>query len=620
MQQPSAQGIASLYRGNPAPLQQSIQKEQQAKPGLPPDLQKMLALQIVNNEKDSVTAQKAMDQLQQMSGQQGGKPPTVMQSLEQQAQQKMQAQSVQAQQKQQGLQALMQQAPAGPVPEGTPQPEMQPQPQGIDQSDRVAFAGAEGGIVAFAEGGDGKYETRYDRMNRENREAEAEAKKRESDEPLDAQAAADRNALKRILASIKGTSEDAGRAIADVATVVPRSLASAYDTVAVRPMRAAGINAAYLAPKLTPEGASTGSATPFSDIKTARDAASPKGTMPAPGYTRGAMKDDPRLATPPTQPVRDLAALARQKEQAARPPVAGPVAPVATPPAVAPPVAPPADSDALAMVKARMKEKPEDREAAAMAKYEKMVGKPDTAQHDRLIAELEKRKQSLAPKQGFEGLMEYLGQVSANSQPGRGSFASGAAGARGMDKLNRERQLEQFELSKQAIEVSQKKLDTVRSYAKETYGIGKAAFDQVYKDQFDAAKEVVKDESAARQLAQQNTLKMFELDQNKTLRREEMRSQEKIAGMRGATSATLTPNQRAEIANKAIDNINATLKANVPLQMRAAKDPAYMQQLVKAETERLMAAAEGRTIPTAPGAGSPGGTSTSGWGKAQVVK
>lgn len=611
MQQPSAQGIASLYRGNPAPLQQSIQKEQQAKPGLPPDLQKMLALQIVNNEKDSVTAQKAMDQLQQMNGQQGGKPPTVMQSLEQQARQKMQAQAVQAQQKQQGIQALMQQAPAGPVPEGTPQPEMQPQPQGIDQSDRVAFAGAEGGIVAFQSRGEvpdkEKYETPYDRMNRENREAEAEAKKRESDEPLDAQAAADRNALKRILASIKGTSEDAGRAIADVATVVPRSLASAYDTMAVRPMRAAGINAAYLAPKLTPEGASTGSATPFSDIKTAREAASPKGTMPAPGYTRGAMKDDPRLATPPTQPVRDLAALARQKEQAARPPVAGPVAPVATPPAVVAPT-PAVESDALAMVKARMGEKPEDREAAAMAKYEQMVGKPDTAQHDRLIAELEKRKQSLAPKQGFEGLMEYLGQVSANSQPGRGSFASGAAGARGMDKLNRERQLEQFELSKQAIEVSQKKLDTVRSYAKETYGIGKAAFDQVYKDQFDAAKEVVKDESAARQLAQQNTLKMLELKQQADLRREEMRSQEKIAGMRGATSATLTPNQRAEIANKAIDNINATLKANVPLQMRAAKDPAYMQQLVQAETARLMAAAEGRTIPTAPGAGSPGGT------------
>ncbi len=70
----------------------------------------------------------------------------------------------------------------------------------------------------------------------------------------------------------------------------------------------------------------------------------------------------------------------------------------------------------------------------------------------------------------------------------------------------------------------------------------------------------------------------------------------------------LTPNQRAEIANKAMDNINATLKANVSMQIRAAKDPAYMQQLIQAETDRLMAAAEGRTMAAAPGAASPGGT------------
>jgi hypothetical protein len=89
---------------------------------------------------------------------------------------------------------------------------------------------------------------------------------------IDPQAAADRAALASLLETLRGGSESAGRAIADIATMVPRSLASAYDTVAVRPMRAAGINAAYLAPKLTPEGASTGSATPFSDVKLARDA------------------------------------------------------------------------------------------------------------------------------------------------------------------------------------------------------------------------------------------------------------------------------------------------------------------------------------------------------------
>jgi hypothetical protein len=591
MQQPSAQGIASLYRGNPQPLQQSIQKEQQAKPGLPPDLQKMLALQIVTNEKDSATAQKAMEQLQQMGGPQGN-PPTVMQSLQQQAEQKMQAQAQQASQ----------------------QPEMQPQAQGIDQSDRVAFAGAEGGIVAFANEGEvpeaKKYETPYDRRNREIREAEA--KNRGSDEPLDAQAAADRNALKRILAAIKGTSEDAGRAIADVATVVPRSLASAYDTVAVRPMRAAGINAAYLAPKLTPEGASTGSATPFSDIKTAREAAknTPSVDNQSAAETARLQRQRSLPQAPAPAPVRDLKALADQQNRVNRPAAPKPEAPVAAPTFAAPVE----DSDAMKLQKARLNASPEAKRAADVAEYKKMIGEPDTTQHDRLIAELEKRKSQLeGPQDSYGQLMEYLGQISANSKPGRGSFASGAAGARGVDQLNKERQLQQFDLSKQAIEVSQKKLDTVRAYAKDVYGVGKAAFDQVYKDQFDAAKEIVKDESAARQLANQNTLKMFELDQNKMLRREEMKKDLQVANINASS--------RTGAGGGGDKQQLAELKALQTSLKDQLKDPAMMGKAgapLRAQLAQVNAAVAQMagldTMGAAPGAPKgPGGTNQQGW-------
>jgi len=90
MQQPSAQGIASLFRGNPAPLQQRIQQEQQGKPGLPPDLHELMALNIVTNEKDAMAKQQALSQLAQMQGPQG-KPPTVMESVQEQARQKMSA-------------------------------------------------------------------------------------------------------------------------------------------------------------------------------------------------------------------------------------------------------------------------------------------------------------------------------------------------------------------------------------------------------------------------------------------------------------------------------------------------------------------------------------------------
>ena len=69
----------------------------------------------------------------------------------------------------------------------------------------------------------------------------------------------------------------------------------------------------------------------------------------------------------------------------------------------------------------------------------------------------------------------------------------------------------------------------------------------------------------------------------------------------------LTANQRAMIADKAMDNITATLKANMKLQMAVGKNPELLQQLVRAETERLMNASGSATMTAAPGAKSPGG-------------
>jgi hypothetical protein len=81
-----------------------------------------------------------------------------------------------------------------------------------------------------------------------------------------------------------------------------------------------------------------------------------------------------------------------------------------------------------------------------------------------------------------------------------------------------------------------------------------------------------------------------------------------VAATAARNRMELTQNQRAMIADKAMDNINAMLKANMKLQMAVGKNPALMQDLIKSETDRLMNAAGGATMPTAPGAGSPGGT------------
>ena len=142
--QPIAQGIASLFMGNPGALQQKIQKEQQANPGLPPDLKKLMALNIVTNEADAAKQQAAINALNQMAPA-GQEPPTVAQSIQEQAKQKMQAQMLQQMRQQQGLAELAKQQ-MGQIPENVPQPERQP--QGIDELP-VEFGMAGGGIVAF---------------------------------------------------------------------------------------------------------------------------------------------------------------------------------------------------------------------------------------------------------------------------------------------------------------------------------------------------------------------------------------------------------------------------------------------------------------------------------------
>lgn len=137
---PSTNQLASMFMGNPGALQQRIQKDTQAKPGVPPDLRQLLALQDITDMHNAVGTQAAM--------QQPLKPPTVAESLRQRAQQAMQAQATQAMQQQQAMQAMQQRQPGGPVPQGVPQPQAQARPQGIDQVP-MEFGLAGGGIVAF---------------------------------------------------------------------------------------------------------------------------------------------------------------------------------------------------------------------------------------------------------------------------------------------------------------------------------------------------------------------------------------------------------------------------------------------------------------------------------------
>lgn len=100
--------------------------------------------------------------------------------------------------------------------------------------------------------------------------------------PIDPQTLSDRQAVGRVWDGIKSMNRSAGAAIADVATLPLRGVAGAYDSAVVRPMRAAGVNAAYLSPKLVPDGANVDSMTPFYDQIRSRENALARAQAAAP--------------------------------------------------------------------------------------------------------------------------------------------------------------------------------------------------------------------------------------------------------------------------------------------------------------------------------------------------
>lgn len=109
--------------------------------------------------------------------------------------------------------------------------------------------------------------------------------------PLSPQAQSDRARVGAAWDTVKDVNDDAGRAIADMAMLVPRGVAGAYDSAVVRPMRAAGVNASYLSPHLVPDGVDPSSMTPFTDQKRMQQAANsgaPGAAAVQPAQTVGA--------------------------------------------------------------------------------------------------------------------------------------------------------------------------------------------------------------------------------------------------------------------------------------------------------------------------------------------
>lgn len=502
--QPSAQSIASLYTGNPGALQQKIQKEQQAKPGLPPDLKKLMALNIVTNEEDAAKRQKAMNALNSMAPT-GQEPPTVAQSLQAQAKKAMQAKMLQEQRQQQGLQALAQRQPDQGIPEGTQF--AQAQPQGIDELPvEMEFAG--GGIVAFADG-----DKVFGRMDQEkadklkmlegllqqvNSMLTTAAKSGDSRaiQTYASQAASVRDQINK-------TRQDAGNRL-DVIEKMAGLKPPAPQPAASRPADApTGIDQL-----MSPEEMPT-------QVEMGRAPRTPAAPRPLPGSMMPSAEEAGLAAAVSPAPAREpvfsgrstgrggptreeLEAYERSQRPAPAPRSTPRPAPTPRPDADAAPAAAPATQAAPATgldalyeqnIRKRMEMDPEARAKEFGERYKKDIGAPDTSQYDRLIAELEGRKKQFdAPKAGFDAFAEYMGQIAA-AGPQRSWMEAGARGAAGQNALNKERQAQQFELTKQGIDIAQKKLDTERGFKKELFTLTEKERGDIEKKVQDATKE-----------------------------------------------------------------------------------------------------------------------------------
>lgn len=491
--QPSVNDLASVFRGNPGPLQAKVNQETQGQPPgtLPKDLRDLLALQIVTNEQDAAKRNAAMQQLQQMQPQgPQGEPPTVAQSLQEQAKQKLQAQMVQQMRQQQGLQGLMQQLPPGAVPEQTPQPQDQPEAQGLDMLPSNMgenFAG--GGIIAFngedesevPEARPLRYESAQERAENYIRRR-MEARARED---------ADARRIEALAATIPGqnvqapqggervTASETDRNIANILSAMPG--AGAVKGFAGGARGLMGLLGGLLGgdraqqPEMPPQAV----------------APQPTANM------RPTMANDPRLLT--TDQGQNLAAAYRMSSDVGRRPAPAPAPATQRPPVAAtPPAATPApvQSDREKFL-AEMFAKQPDAEAAEAA-YAVKVGQRPTADLAALADELAARRQAI--RERANPMIDYLRGI-AMSPRGEKWMQSGVRGGMYADEQRAAREAQDMELLQKLIETKGKITDIEQGYKEKKYAAGKDTYNKEFERVFKAAELMGYDERMAKELA-----------------------------------------------------------------------------------------------------------------------
>jgi hypothetical protein len=507
-------------------------------------------------------------------------------SVKEQVEQKAGLMALQQAQQQGMQQQMMQPRPGmGPVPEGVPQPNPQPQAPGLNQlPSNIQMAG--GGIVAFA-GPTGSDVKGKDKNKDEDDES--------------SQFAQDIAKLPQSFDELKQRvrEEDAIKAAQD------RRMEQRKQEMLEAREKTSLFNYLFGSPAREKEGLSK--LAELSNLPLATMAEKPTAVPGAPlnaetqkllnlAATRSdtGVNTNPALrpSVPPVAGTASPAQLAAAQNKPPRPPaMPAPAAPAA--PAV------PAPDSMEAMFRTSLENKPKERTVQDLIAEQNAIragtGLGEDAGKAKLerIAALNKQYEATKPT-GLQELIEMFGQS------GQYKGLSGLAPAyTNIESRKRAADLAQAKSINElmgAVEDTQRAEKTGVA-GKVSEGRGK---DRELGSQFDREKM----QSLGTASTSEAQRKTQERGQDLTYRA----AMAQVAATAARNNMELTANQRALLADKALDNVNATLKANLKLQMAVGSNPALMQQLLRAETERLMSAAGGATMPTAPGAGSPGGT------------
>ena len=439
--QPSVNQLAQTFLGNPAPLQAKVQQEQQAAPNLPPDLAQLMALQQIQETRDAAQRQQAMSQ---------GTPPTVAQQLQQ---------AVRPQQPQ-GLMAGMGNAP------------MRPQQAGIDQlPSNFGHGMAGGGIVAFAKGDlvGGDIGAQLDRETEElglGKRTEYSPAVQAYVTQKEQKSNAEQNAYlqQEVARQLQGNPMMQQRGISSMATM-PTADYRRGDPRALASMPSA-------AEQLTQASSESPASETVPPARNLRDLASQQPERPRQGIDQ--------LMPPAARPARVAAAPVAQ-------PAVQPVAPV--------------QSEAEKIYAAGMQLNPEERQRKAEEALRSIGGEDQTARQ-RYIAELEARRaQFKKPEAGYAGLMDLLGNIAQSK--GRTWMAAGAEGAQRQKENEAAMAQKDIETLKEIMGETTKMGESSRQFKLSTYAAGQKAYEEAYKERFEAAKAQGLTDNESKRLAQQ---------------------------------------------------------------------------------------------------------------------